>query len=101
MVQVQTINATKARNNFFGLLKASYLQDQTFLIEKGGIPMVKILPVRNYAERKGVINKKKISRKEYINMLLNLDTSWFTKKDVEDYKQVRQEMEDHFNRNPL
>jgi hypothetical protein len=101
MSQLRTINATKARNNFFELLKESYLQDQAFLVEKGGIPMVKILPVRNHTERKGVINKRKIPRKEYINMLLNLDTSWFTKKVVVDYKQVRHELEDHFNRNSL
>lgn len=44
MNNVQRIKATEARNNFFHLLKKSYLEKQTFLIEKGDIPMVYIVP---------------------------------------------------------
>lgn len=45
MNNVQRIKATEARNNFFNLLKQSYLEKQTFLIEKGDIPMVYITPI--------------------------------------------------------
>lgn len=45
MQNIQRINATKARNNFFNLLKKSYLENKTFLIEKGEIPMVYMVPV--------------------------------------------------------
>jgi len=41
----QRINVTKARNNFFNLLKESVLEKQTFLVEKGEIPMVYLVPV--------------------------------------------------------
>lgn len=45
MQNIQRINATKARNDFFNLLKKSYLENKTFLIEKGEIPMVYMIPV--------------------------------------------------------
>jgi len=44
-MQIQRINATSARNDFFNLLKASVLGKQTYLIEKGEIPMVYLIPV--------------------------------------------------------
>lgn len=44
MNKIQTIGATQARNNFFNLLKKSYLEKQTFMIERGDIPMVYIVP---------------------------------------------------------
>jgi len=45
MKDIQAVNATKARNDFFNLLQRSYLEKQTFLIKKGNIPMVYIVPV--------------------------------------------------------
>jgi len=96
MKQVQVIKATEARNNFFELLKLSYLHEKSFLVEKGGIPMVKITPVG-----KKTSSKKKMSKKEYLNLLLNLDTSWFTEEDYQDYLKVRQEVDAHFTKNSL
>lgn len=40
-MNVQTIPVTKARNEFFDLIQQTYLNDQTFIIEKNGIPMIK------------------------------------------------------------
>lgn len=40
----RTINATQARNDFFNLLRESFLEKQSFIIEKGKIPMVYIIP---------------------------------------------------------
>ena len=44
MQNIQSISATKARNNFFSLLKQSYLHQKTFLVKKNDIPMVYIIP---------------------------------------------------------
>lgn len=44
-MQIKRINATRARNEFFNLLKESVLEKQTFIIEKGEIPMVYMVPV--------------------------------------------------------
>lgn len=44
-MQIRKINATKARNDFFNLLKESVLEKQTFIIEKGEIPMAYLVPV--------------------------------------------------------
>lgn len=44
MNKLQRINATQARNNFFNLLRKSYLEKQSFLVEKSNIPMVYIVP---------------------------------------------------------
>ncbi|MEK7616608.1 MAG: hypothetical protein AAB414_00975 [Patescibacteria group bacterium] len=35
------------------------------------------------------IGKKKISKEDRINMLLNLKTDWFTDKDYQEYKKIR------------
>lgn len=34
------------------------------------------------------VGSKKVSKRDRIEMLLNLDTSWFTKKDYQDYKKM-------------
>lgn len=51
MSQIQNISATEARNNFFNVLKESYLEKKRFLIKKGGIPMVYIIPVNDMANQ--------------------------------------------------
>ena len=38
------LKATKARNEFFNLIKESYLLRKVYIIEKDGIPMVYISP---------------------------------------------------------
>lgn len=45
MNNIQAINATKARNNFFSLLEKAFLEKQTYLIKKGKIPLVYMIPV--------------------------------------------------------
>jgi len=49
----KTINATEARNDFFNLLRESFLEKQPFIIEKGKIPMVFVVPVSesNWGEK--------------------------------------------------
>ncbi len=37
-----TIDASKARNDFFNLLNKVFLEDMTFVIKKAGIPVAKI-----------------------------------------------------------
>ncbi len=45
MMKTMTINATKARNNFFNLLEAAYWEKQQVIIKKNNIPMAKLVPV--------------------------------------------------------
>lgn len=45
MISSKKITATEARNNFFNLLKQSFLEKQIYLIEKGEIPMAYLVPV--------------------------------------------------------
>jgi len=42
MKQIQTMGATEARNNFFGILENAFLNNQSYLIKKGNIPMAYI-----------------------------------------------------------
>lgn len=37
------------------------------------------------------VGKKKLSKKDRINMLLNLKTDWFTEKDYQEYKKIRKD----------
>jgi antitoxin PrlF len=39
------------------------------------------------------------SKEEYLKKLLSLDTSWFTEEDYDDYKKIRQEADEHVERN--
>jgi hypothetical protein len=54
---IKRIPVTKARNNFFKLLKKSYLENQVFLLEKGGIPLAYISPAQR-AENKSPIKSQ-------------------------------------------
>ena len=55
----KTINATKARNKFFTLLRESFLEKQPFIVEKGKIPMVFIVPISESDWAEGVISRQK------------------------------------------
>lgn len=41
----QILSVTQARNNFFDIVNTSYLEEQEFIIKKGGIPLVRISPL--------------------------------------------------------
>jgi prevent-host-death family protein len=58
-MSVKQINATEARNNFFSLLKQSYLGQQTYLVKKGDIPMVYIVPVNHGNLEQAMLEKEK------------------------------------------
>ena len=59
MKQLKRITATKARNDFFNLLKKSFLEKQTFIIEKGEIPMVYLVPVSEIDfDQKAIFDQK-------------------------------------------
>ncbi len=45
--------------------------------------------------------KKKLTKDEYLKILLSINTDWFSKKDDEDYKKIRQELEEHVKENSL
>jgi len=45
MKQIQTMGATEARNNFFVILENAFLNNQSYLIKKGNIPMAYISSV--------------------------------------------------------
>lgn len=44
MESPERISATEARNSFSNLLKESFLEKKSFVVEKGKIPMVFIIP---------------------------------------------------------
>lgn len=58
-MKINKISATKARNNFFGIVQDAYLNGNTFLIDKNGIPMAYILPVRQIDLLKDIVHEKK------------------------------------------
>jgi len=37
-----TVNASEARNDFFGLLNKVYFENKSFLIKKAGVPVAKL-----------------------------------------------------------
>lgn len=49
------IDASRARNNFFKILERVYLNNESFLIKKGGLPMAEI--VKPKKEKKGDLLK--------------------------------------------
>jgi len=52
MSNIQVINATKARNDFFNLLEKSFLKKRSFLIKKSNIPMAYIVPINVVEDQK-------------------------------------------------
>jgi len=75
MANLQRIKATEARNNFFSLLNQSYFKKQSFIVEKGGIPMVYIISVNEDLPK----GRKKLSRAEK-NLRLLVRMEKFQKK---------------------
>ena len=55
----KTISATQARNNFFRILKESFLEKQPFIVEKGQIPLVCIVPLSEDNGKKQVVTRLK------------------------------------------
>jgi AbrB family looped-hinge helix DNA binding protein len=41
------------------------------------------------------------SRDSYLKSLLSMNTDWFTQDDLDDYRKIREEMEDHVQKNSL
>lgn len=60
-MKINKISATKARNNFFGIVQDAYLNGNTFLIDKNGIPMAYIMPVKQINLLKDIAREKKIT----------------------------------------
>lgn len=58
-MKINKISATKARNNFFGIVQDAYLNGNTFLIDKNGIPMAYILSVKQIDLLKDIVREKK------------------------------------------
>jgi hypothetical protein len=94
MNATKTIKATYARNKFFDLINESYLKSRVFIIEKSGIPMVKIYPftLDNYLldkmPAKAVKNKvKKVAKRKikFGGYNLGLKDSLISRKDVYEY----------------
>ena len=84
MKQAQRISATQARNNFFNLLNQSFLEKQSFIVEKSKIPMVCIVPVTTE------LLDSELSNNSYAEKLLRLDGDWFS---LKDWKEVRKRVE--------
>lgn len=45
--------------------------------------------------------QKTQSKDDYVNSLLSMNTDWFSEDDYEDYKKVRQEADEHVDKNSL
>jgi len=81
MKKMQTISATKARNNFFTLLEESFLQNQPFIIKKSNIPLAYLIPVSK---------EDKTEESDRIKELLQITGQWF---DLKDHKKVRKDVD--------
>ena len=45
---VQVITATEAKNRFGEIIKRAYLGEEHLIVERGGIPVVAIVPIADY-----------------------------------------------------
>jgi prevent-host-death family protein len=45
---VRMVSATEAKNRFGALIKQAYAGDEHLIIERGGIPVVAIVPIQDY-----------------------------------------------------
>ena len=55
MIHIQHVTATETRNNFFNILKNSYLKGITYVIKKDDVPMARLIPetlVQNIISKK-------------------------------------------------
>lgn len=64
---IQSLPITKARINLGGVVQRAYLQNKSFLLEKGGIPVAGILGIEDFEDWLEVSNPtlKKDIRKGY------------------------------------
>lgn len=46
---VRTVSATEAKNRFGMMIKQAYAADEHLIVERGGIPVVAIVPIQDYA----------------------------------------------------
>ena len=47
---VRTVSATEAKSRFGEIIKRAYAQDEHLIVEKGGIPVVAIIPMADYQQ---------------------------------------------------
>ena len=45
---VRTVTATEAQNRFGALIKRAYADEEHLIVERGGIPVVAIVPMQDY-----------------------------------------------------
>lgn len=45
---VRTVSATEAKNRFGTMIKQAYAADEHLIVERGGIPVVAIVPIQDY-----------------------------------------------------
>lgn len=62
-MNTQVLSATKARNNFFQLLDQAHLENKTFIIKKGNIPVAQISPPSSKTQAK--TNWKQLIKQSY------------------------------------
>lgn len=46
---VRIVSATEAKNRFGALIKHAYSEEEHLIVERGGIPVVAIVPMQDYA----------------------------------------------------
>lgn len=49
-ITVTTINATEAKNRFGDVIRRAYQHREHLIVERGGIPVVAILPISDYEQ---------------------------------------------------
>lgn len=47
---VRMVTATEAKNRFGKIIKRAYSNDEHLIVERGGIPVVVILPIQDYEQ---------------------------------------------------
>ena len=45
---VRMVSATEAKNRFGAIIKQAYAGDEHLIVERGGIPVVAIVPIQDY-----------------------------------------------------
>ncbi|NJN82597.1 MAG: type II toxin-antitoxin system Phd/YefM family antitoxin [Caldilineaceae bacterium] len=46
--QVRVVTATEAKNRFGAIIKQAYANDEHLIVQRGGIPVVAIVPIQDY-----------------------------------------------------
>jgi prevent-host-death family protein len=45
---IRMVTATEAKNRFGEIIKSAYLQEEHLIVQRGGIPVVAIVPMQDY-----------------------------------------------------